>query len=399
MEKNLGAFAKPTYVTDHRSHCAFCKRWVLNIKTYVVHGKGSVVTIGNKTSLLGDIKFMEYSVACQKCYDINKQLLEELLVPKRFIINDDIKCADQIKCGSYVLVSMGAILCLLKFILSVDTTQLIMEPEFSYIGSVICITFQLADNTTHVWYSSMKTKKITKKFSQAAFDLNVRIPMVATLAGGRPRTIKRFLQLLQIPLGADSSWRYHVQNRLHPVVSKAWEVECAHVMDEMNTQPSVNLQEDEQHSRPQRNGSLGHAPFVTVTVIWGQRKLICALKHVNRILTFSSSAAACLLGRQQAFCYISQNLAARVAGIVTDACTGAGTSVRQYLKVTWPNICHSHDLWHKTRKWVIGLASFCCQKPFPHARTFSKISSSITITSFPLCFAFQSSAAKFFRQE
>ena len=148
-----------------------------------------------------------------------------------------------------------------------------------------------------------------------------------------------------------------------------WEAQSSIVMQEMNAQPAVELQEDEQHSRPQRNGSLGHAPYVTVTTIWKHlhKNFICAIKHVDRRARLISSAVACQIGRAMAFGYISHELTTNLAAIVTDACTGASTSVQQYLNAVWPACHHSRDLWHKTRKWTIGLGNYCSKRPVPRA--------------------------------
>ena len=167
--------------------------------------------------------------------------------------------------------------------------------------------------------------------------------------------------MLEVPLQECATWGKKSNKYLAPVVSKHWHAMKKEVMHDMNTQFSVDLQEDEQHSRPQRNGSLGHAPYVTVMTIWGAKKLICSIEHIDRASQQLSSAAACALGRAQSFSYIAQNLIAILVSIITDACTSAGTSVDMYLQVIWTLLQHSHDLWHKTRHWSVGLADFCSQ--------------------------------------
>ena len=367
-QNNLDCFAKATYLTDPTKHCAFCIAFLNpNKNKYIIHNPNSKnCKIGNKTCLLKDLKFMNAKYACRTCYDQNRLLLESLEEEnKTFFINDN--CAHNNKCGSYILVSMASLLCLLNFLISLSPHDQ-PEQQISYIGSVLCITFKLADKSRHIWFSSQKT--ITKKRGNPSFDVNIRLALANTLAGGRPNTVRKFLQILKVPMTSESAWRSHTEKKLYPVVEEEWELERRHVMEEMNRQLSVSFQEDEQHSRPQRNANLGHAPFVTVTMLWGERNLICAMEHIDRVVTFMSSAVACMVGRQKAFCYVSHNLTVRVSGIVTDACTGAAKSVGQYLKTIWPLIVHSHDLWHKTRKWTFNLSEFCNQRPYFRAHSY-----------------------------
>lgn len=378
-QQNLGSFSKAKYLPGSTTHCGFCLRTLKRLrsgisKKYLIHGAGTLhCKVGNKVCLLGEIKFFDSKYACSNCYDDNRNLLKELEQEKKTQTEQVpvINIRPNWNFGSrYIFVSMTSLFCLLDFILHLTPADLISAPTVSYIGSVISITFLLVDKTKHVWYSSPKTMNSNKKRGVTSFDLNSMLPLAANLVGGKPSTIYKFLELMNVRLRTPSVWRYIVKEYLNPVVAEEWKQERARVNCEMNSCLCIKLQEDEQHSRPQRNGSLGHSPYVTVTVIWAAKKLVCALEHVNRSAKYISSAAACELGRAKAFCYIAQELSTNLLAIVTDACTSAGTSVKRYLISRWPQCSHSHDLWHKTRKWTMGLSDFCSKRPYPHARTY-----------------------------
>lgn len=371
-ERNLGTYSEPKFLPHKKTHCGFCccklgGKYGTK-KRYLIHGAGSAyLKVGNKMCLLGEPAMMNCLYSCSKCYQTNVDLLSQMQQQKlqtEHVINRNGSDGKWNSCSSYVFVSMSSLFCLLEFVLQLGPTHIVGDPTISYIGSVLCITFLLADKSTHVWYSSPKTKN-----SDTTFDLNFLLPLAANLVGGKPSTVFNFLELLDVKTAAPRTWRRISEAVLSPVVEAEWKEEQQRVLHEMNSGQNFKLQEDEQHSRPQRNGSLGHAPFVTVTVIWARKNLICSLEHVDRAVDLITSAAACQLGRARAFCYISQHMTNDLLAIVTDACTGAATSVKQYLLPRWPKCFHAHDLWHKTRKWVMGLSEFCNKRPYPFART------------------------------
>lgn len=83
-----------------------------------------------------------------------------------------------------MLISLSALIFLINFLAGLGESD-ILNFEVSYIGSVLCITFHLADGTLKKWYSSPKT--LLKKPGPILFEVNALIPVCSTLAGGNPK--------------------------------------------------------------------------------------------------------------------------------------------------------------------------------------------------------------------
>lgn len=219
------------------------------------------------------------------------------------------------------------------------------------------------------------------------YAIDALLPAATAIVGAQDTKTQEFLDQLGVPHQSPSSWSRHASKHLTPVVAQMAEANMEAVCAAMNhAGEDVQLSMDEQYSRPQRNGSLGHAPYCSVNVTWERTGQVCCTKHVDRDKLVAghrtragltrpryrlTAAQAASLGRKDVFVRLSQQLLVNVSHMATDAASCAGKSVNEHLRPRWPEVAHQHDLWHKTRGWGASLQLLANQKPQKHSRAWS----------------------------
>lgn len=248
-------------------------------------------------------------------------------------------------------------------------------------SSVTALTITTAQGV-YTWASSPSLSSARR--GPTIYAIDALLPAATAIVGAQDAKTQQFLDQLGVPHQSHASWSRHTSTRLAPLVASMAEENMASVRQQMDHETQdVKVSMDEQYSRPQRNATLGHAPYVSVNVTWEKTGQVCASTHVDRDKCASGSrdkkgstrptfrltaAQAASFGRKVVFTLLAQMLLVNITHVGTDACSAAGTSVTQYLSPRWPDILHQHDLWHKTKGWSTALKDFSSNRLKKHSR-------------------------------
>lgn len=287
---------------------------------------------------------------------------------------DDLVSRDFEATPDYVLVSRSQLELLVAH-LSSPGTQVEWHHQDNSAGFLATITSD--DSPPTQWSSS----PLLLQPGHRRYAVDAVLSAASTLVGGTDTTTVEFLDLLGLHHPSPTSlWRM-AQDKLAPLVHTACEDNMEKVRLAMSRSPEPEcLQMDEQWSRPQRNGTLGQAPYCSANVLWDKTAQVCSSRHVNRKPPGSQStmthAEATTEARAQAFSLLAQELRCEIKAISSDACSTASRDIKQFLTPAWPGLIEQRDLWHKTKSWKTGFTKFARSKPkkgsrlwcYPHLR-------------------------------
>ena len=198
------------------------------------------------------------------------------------LIGADVHAARARALPQTVLVTLALLLSLISFFVDIiRESGVTVHYETKFVEGILILTLSI-NGKPFEWTSSTFTTSPTNR--RRLYDITTQLLNGIYLSGNRFTPIFRYLQLLGVYLPSKSTFIRRIERELKPAVVLYYSHQQAAVLSRLRAlRKDLKIQADEQFSRSQRNGGLGHAPMGTAIGAENVTGLIFERAHVDRL--------------------------------------------------------------------------------------------------------------------
>jgi hypothetical protein len=231
--------------------------------------------------------------------------------------------------------------------------------------SEMILTVNVADDRDKLyeWQSSYKIGK--------RWESDVLFSVAIDTCGLMIAQVQQFFDVIGIRQPSRTTLFNNQLNLLVPVVAKVTKDELNQVVKMVNKLPSVKIQFDEQHSRPQKSAaSIGAAPFVSASALT-QDGFVLAVAHEDASKDKLLKGGMVKRSQTALFTTLKKVVKKPIVDIVSDACSSAHTTIKEvFSRSIHESARLSYDLWHELKGYDAELRSLYCTRMKKYSREF-----------------------------